>query len=46
VTLHLISLGFVLKKYKSEFQKFSLKFFFSFALRTCVNKVSHLCYWS
>jgi len=43
---HLMNFGFVLKRYISEFRKLLLKFFFSFALHTCVNKVSHLCYWS
>jgi len=40
----LMCLGFLLKKKINGFGRWILKFFFSFARHTCVNKVSHLSY--
>jgi len=37
---------FVFKRSISEFRKLLLKIVFSFALKTWVNKLSHLCYSS
>jgi len=43
---HMTSFLFVFKRSISEFRKLLLKIVFSFALKTWVNKLSHLCYSS